>query len=405
MVTKIRLGWLLVFMMASVSLTANEKSRFSLEEKRPGLFVASELPKEHPAKIASHCNDSRSAGCGSEATSCGKCGECECRCDRMAMPNKNVTPSARGCYDRDGFYTFADFLYWTSNEKAGLKLTLYNIDIDQFNRAVSIPLGNSWDPGVRAGIGGNLPYDGWDINGYWTYFKNKTSRSYSGTSDAGFLGLVGIWLFTAPTNVTQTDGHYELRYNAADVELGRAFYVSSALSLRPFVSGEAIWLDRYFLVNVAAENAGISAPDAPGYYRATVDYWGAGPRAGMNSKWYFCKGFNISSNLSFSYLYGKYTESMKTLQTQSGTPDGRLTRFKDYGTWISVPHLQLFLGVGWEKCFGCNRYFFNIEAGWEDNEFWDLPGFSVPSAYSESVFPIAGKVSTQGLTARVRFDF
>ena len=46
-------------------------------------------------------------------------------------------------------------------------------------------------------------------------------------------------------------------------------------------------------------------------------------------------------------------------RSNEDVPDADLHSAKDEGCWLSVPHLQILLGISWEKYFDCRRYFLN----------------------------------------------
>ena len=147
------------------------------------------------------------------------------------------------CDDQGVVDVWADFLWWSTNfsQAPGLSTELATIipsldnPIDNLKIKVKRPTAH-WDPGARVGLGWNTGYDNWDVQGYWTFFYNSTHKhnapldlDVQTTEEAGFgEGKVKL----------------RFRYNVADVELGKSYYVSSHFYVRPFTGVHAIWLSQ-----------------------------------------------------------------------------------------------------------------------------------------------------------------
>lgn len=325
-----------------------------------------------------------------------------CCVDPCPTQCKDVTPSARGCYCRDGFTVFADFLYWTANEELSIGYAFHYTDTTEEIGSI-VNLDTGMDPGFRIGVGGNFGYDGWDLTGAWTYYHNSSADSISVLADSLGLGLSSNFLTSANRSIPTASATWKLNFNAINVDLGRAFYVSKGLSLRPYISSETVWIHRWLAVDYALENSGSPViTNTPGKYRGRNNFWGTGPRVGMDTKWYLgCTGLNLTSNLALSMLYGELKANSMCAQG----PNNLVTADFNNNFWNAIPHLQIMLGLGWESCFCSDQYFISFSAGWEFNEFWHLQSFMYPQSAISIVVPISEAVFMQGLTFRTKFDF
>lgn len=315
---------------------------------------------------------------------------------------KDVTPSARGCHCRNGYFGFADFLYWTANEDSSTNYAFHLTDtVGQIGSVVNLDTGA--DPGFRIGVGGNFSYDGWDLAAAWTYYHNSSTNSVSVFTNGTTLGLLSVFLTDANPGIPTASATWKLNYNALNLDLGRAFYVSKGLSLRPFISSETVWMHRWFAVNYGLEDAGnLNIVNTPGKYRGRANFWGTGPRAGMDTKWYLgCTGLNLTSNLALSMLYGEFKTS--AMCVQSPVNSLRVDYTNKY--WSAIPHLQILFGLGWESCFCSDQYFLSFSAGWELNKFWDVNRFLNASPNVETLLATSSGIFMQGLTFRTKFDF
>lgn len=320
-------------------------------------------------------------------------------------------------------YVTAAFLWWLPDE-ADFSLG--------FNQTPSIvaPAGvsgsilrfrNSWDPGFRVGLGwqSHTP-EGWDVYVDWTWYKNKTSQNATVATPAGVgAGIVPYWgasvFNSAPGLFGNMNASWRLLYNMIDLELGREFYVSCGLSLRPFMSVEGGWIHRKWSVSYSnlLSTSAVTLDGDPQSYSSKSNYWGVGPRAGLNGNWHLGAGFKFFGNLSGSLLSGRVSKNAATFSnTGVLAPVLGSNTFSDGKIFRIVPHLQAIVGGGWEFCFSCEQYRFAFTAGWEVNEFWNVPMALFPdTTVIGSGTGITNRenrshnIGMSGLTAEVRFDF
>ena len=165
------------------------------------------------------------------------------------------TATARPEVDGRGWFISVDLLYW----KARIGGTEYAYT-DQ-DRIASLPIKGrkksiefDWDWGIRAGLGYNFDYDGWDFRARCTWWETGGSNSVRAGLNSSVIPLRGSSALTTVPAVNQTVGEfifatraksmYNLDYQTVDVELGRDYYVSSTLSLRPFWGLKTAWIDQ-----------------------------------------------------------------------------------------------------------------------------------------------------------------
>lgn len=361
-------------------------------------------------------------------------------CPPMSVYNRNVNPPA-ACMNpcvNDIFVTGA-FLWWLTDEND------FSLGFNQKTPYVTptstvIGLGANgniinfdyqWDPGFRVGLGWQShSAEGWDIVLDWTWYLNKTTQTESAVNttpsspsvNAG-QGIVPFWgssFLAANPFYGNMKADYRLHYNMIDLELGRDFFVSCALSLRPFLSVEGGWIHREWNVLYTDFLAPVSLGSflASDSYSTKSNYWGVGPRAGLGGNWWLGAGFKLFGNLSGSLLSGRITKNTASLTDSSFT--GGVTS-TDIQTWTNdplfrvVPHLQAAVGAAYDICFSCEQYRFSISAGWEVNEFWNVSkviftdtntsanGSGVTTPFNRA--NRSNNIALSGLTAEARFDF
>ncbi len=311
--------------------------------------------------------------------------------------NGMINPPARPVV-RDGvdLWVQAEVLFMHATED-GLAYSIKNEGPGPVVDGSVKNVGYDWNWGFRAGIGYNLPHDGWDILLNWTWLRSNENKKESPNAPE-----VVLQTQTAPTQAavagTSAKGRARLHTNFLDFELGREFFVSKRLTLRPFAGVRAGWLNRNFRYEYhvpGAENEGHN------HNR----FRGAGLRGGLNTQWGLCHGWSLFADLALSLIYGK--QRLHSHQDQEA--DGVETRIQHvHNHWTTVrPMIDLGAGLRWDHLFNCDAYRLRIQLGWEQmtlfgfNKDMNFVNANAPGKYTFN----QGDLSWSGLALQFRFDF
>ncbi|HSW73035.1 MAG TPA: Lpg1974 family pore-forming outer membrane protein [Chlamydiales bacterium] len=363
---------------------------------------------------------------------------------------RNINPSARGCPGNCGFFVTADFLWWRADENdlpyafvqnqtgpfsftiadAGFNnsVTTFTETIPTFGYVANINY--RWRPGFRVGIGWNTPHDGWDTSLEWTWYRNSSIDSVHQDMVLGTVAGTGTLAtgvvkqgVTPPSPIPEqvtpiwsdsARAHWTLLFNMIDWELGRAFYVSEGLSLRPFASVRGGWINRKFIVEQGNPNLGgtdFSVAFEPSTFFAKNNYWGVGPRFGLNTDWRFCGGWMLYGNMAASILYGHVFRNFETVNDFASFVGASRSRpllasniTNKKHVWRAVPNTQVAFGFGWGDCVNCNSMFFSIRLGWEASFFWNMQNFVLATGNLAGL-SAAHSLSLVGATLSAKLDF
>lgn len=335
-----------------------------------------------------------------------------------------INPPARPVV-KDGVDLFVtgEVLIW----KATADDLDYAVQLDQvptFSNAKSgegVHFKGKWNVGFRVGIGYNMPHDGWDLNLAWTRFNSHSKDSDDNDCNCVSNIFQPIYYpkdYNVDTDagapyVTEADGKYwRANLNIVDLELGREFFVSKWMTLRPFLGVRGAWLRQktrfeyeggnFFNTDLTTFLPGANAD----YVFMKNNHWGVGLRAGMNTTWGLGAGVSLYGNCALSALWGK----MKLTQTQTLENDvteatGVLTNFSDRFTVVR-PVLDLAAGLRYDTLFADDSWGFGIWAGWEQHYFWDQMRFL---KFSGEKFAQMGQnegdFSVGGVNVGMSFDF
>lgn len=322
------------------------------------------------------------------------------------LPPKDATRSARTCHDLNGVYVTGDFLYWKARQDgleyaASFTITPNPPDTDVKIRAFEIDY--EYKPGFRIGLGGDLPFKGWDVHLNWTRFRFDISSTtvsnehnlliLEGNLDRGF-GFVG----------NKATGRWDFSYNSLDFDWGRRLFLDSTLIVRPSFGMKTLWIRhkvRKVLDNVetfAPGGQGIPAP--PETVNIDFDVWGIGPFAAFYGKWNWIYGLGLAGSIKGAIIWYdtdvKFFAREDELQGQAVTVTNIDLK---YGANRVRPVAELFVGLDWEWCFIPKWLSVQLSIGYETQYLWSM--LAAPIDSGASVLPF----SFEGLTFKGRLDF
>ena len=187
-----------------------------------------------------------------------------------------ITPSAEpsvcGCVTP---FVTADFISWRAQED-GLDFSFNGTSIagveagflpETASRGTVKSPHFSYEPGFKVGAGLKFEHDGWDLFAQYTWWRKNTGKHNSKSSlteksngssyviatsplhsaafAEGELGVGGQGSGLATPAVQKASATWALHFNVLDAELGRNFWISKYLTLRPFIGMKFSWLTQH----------------------------------------------------------------------------------------------------------------------------------------------------------------
>jgi len=303
-----------------------------------------------------------------------------------------------------------------------------------------------WDWGFKIGAGINMPHDGWDLFAQWTRFHPE--REHAVTSVPAFNASTPpnavVYPLFLPMNTGSDDGtvggynqfgpgfsaaaSWKLRLDLIDLELGREFYVSKWLTLRPHIGLRNAWVHQRLHIEYDGLIDNQAAPvQIPALYvNLKNNFWGLGPRAGLNTQWNLTCGFSIFGEFAASLMLGHFnifesqSPAINTADGSALTPatccqPNNSEVFRDEFRAMRAA-LDLAIGLRYQTTFSCDRYGLMLSLGWEHHYFFSqnqLYRLATTGAASNNpanryaFTPVSnqGDLNTQGVTLTVEFDF
>ncbi|MBS0653443.1 MAG: hypothetical protein JSR39_07970 [Verrucomicrobia bacterium] len=258
--------------------------------------------------------------------------------------------------------------------------------------------------GFRAGIGYNIPHDSWDLYAYWTHY-NTDAEGHSHTADGE--GLFPTWGFFSPgSNQTRyalnANARLRLNLNIIDVELGREYTVGKWLNFRPSMGIRTGFIDQHYHVVyrpiILEVGSGFAADDI----KLKNDYWGVGPKAGIDTQWVFGRGFCIYGSAAISLLFGEFE-----IRRSEFIPNSPFSNKAHHDFHQVRAITDIAIGIGWDIMLAHDQYHLSIRGGYEQHLYFGQNQFDrvYYTAFMSNIGSNLGDLSLQGWTASLRVDF
>jgi hypothetical protein len=305
---------------------------------------------------------------------------------------------------RDGadLFVFGDLIYWNAHEN-GLQVAVKNEgSTTNLSDSKVKTIHGKWNVGFRTGIGYNTMHDGWDLRLTWLRFTDN------GHNNNHIHGRNAIY----PTRVhpaelpffspgfTKLKSAWHLRLNQLDLDLGREFFVSKWLTLRPHFGLRTDWIRQ----TLEADYTGPSnRPFANRFETELKDHWwGLGLEGGFDTQWGLGNGWSIFGDLSAAIIYGFHHMKYETEAQPTNVDVDMADRYR-----VSHPILDLEMGLRWDNMFSNDRFHLGLQIGWEHHIYFSQNQFPlfVDNASLGSFVANQGDLTLQGWTFSARFDF
>ena len=326
-----------------------------------------------------------------------------------------VTPSGEPAVTRwaDPYLT-ADFIWWRATQE-GMEYAFNGVTDE-----TAVPLKNadkgsmqhpdfSYEPGFKLGFGLKFRHDGWDFFSQYTWLHVDDADSSVRRDRDGDSEVFSNIAFPAHSDSLknfrsdEAEASWNLHLNVLDLELGRNFWISKWLTMRPFVGMKFDWIDQDF--NVAYETlhtnttVRANANNSNYYVKMDQDQWAVGLRAGLDTTWYMWKKWAVFGELALSGMLNDFDVTRKDrahLVNGVSYTQAHIDRSNHNVTAI----LEWALGLRFETAFHDDDYMFMLQAGWEEQIWFGQNQFVFLSNNNSG-----GDLSFQGLTIKAGFYF
>ncbi len=288
-----------------------------------------------------------------------------------------------------------DFIYWELLADQ-LDLGTINITSPSPQEFKVLKFKTVYHPGFKVGVGTYFKKDDWDLFVQYTRL-NKTETTFFNPANktgtfytAWFLTSVGS--FNLSNISTDIKAVWKMDLDKIDIELGRSYYLSKWLIVRPFISLSSHILDQRYELSLTTNQL---------YSSLTKnDSWSIGPRFGISTNWILYKGFKLFGYGALSLLFAE--NEIKG----SGEENLIIYNVEKVDKYILRDVQELKLGIGWESYFTHDKWHIDITAAYEAQRYSHTNYMSYISQINTEGNEIkSGDLYVHGLTLSARFDF
>lgn len=233
-----------------------------------------------------------------------------------------------------------------------------------------------WDWGIRAAIGYNFEYDSWDTNLEYTWLSTSGSRSVTAGLNSIDIPLKGAARIVSNCSTFSSfeiakiaKSQFDFDYNTLVLELGRQYFLSKMLAVRPHIGLRTSWIE---LQQVTRYSGGEQSDNGLGVHTVDIkdesDFWGLGLRAGLNTNWFLGNGFSIFGNFSSSLLFGVFDVDHREKFTLCQDTTGKIKIDANQHRFVPVGALQL--GLAYQRYINDNKQHVYIRLGYDTVYYW-----------------------------------
>lgn len=257
-----------------------------------------------------------------------------------------------------------------------------------------------WDWGFRLGAGYNTPKDGWDIDLSWTRIYNQAHGHQNSHSSNTLFPAWTVAANPFAGTIHHAKAHLHIHLNQIDLDLGREFYVSKSLTVRPFAGLRTDWISQHYTIHMK----GVATSDAS-FLEQTAHlkskFWGFGFAAGLGTEWWIKGGWALYGDAAMSLLMGFFDIDQKGSQNAVNV----WSQDKNFRSGKAI--LDLGLGFKWATLLHDNRFGLTFKAGYEYHLYFNQNQFvaSTGNTALELFNPVKGDLAYQGVTGSIQFDF
>jgi len=300
-----------------------------------------------------------------------------------------------------------DVLYWRANVE-GTEYTITDNSTDLIPWTGTMKsISPSWDWGFRVGVGYNFEHDNWDAQLQYTYFNNTFSDvSAAGNNDSVTTQRAVPWIVSGDTGTTvdnaeRASSQFNLWFNNLDLQLGRNYFVSSCLSLRPFIALQTAWMQLKQDTQYTGGTTGTPLANNTIVVNEKSYFWGMGPEFGMSSRWVLGNGISFFGLLQGSLLYGNFDVNYRCYYSPDTTRNNVQINADVHQF---VPNARFNLGLRYDTYIENNTQHIAVLLGY-DSQYWWSANQMLDFGNQREADYRDGDVGMQGVTLEVRWDF
>lgn len=347
--------------------------------------------------------------------------------------SRGVLESARPCSECASFSSSASFLLWQGKlwglefaSKSTVPNSLGGPD-QTFDQKLYVP-DFGWRPGFKINLGSNLPYDDWDLDANWTFYREECTslkKHFHSVISPDGIGVIPLWIYPFlqiaggntgnPLRYGFAAANWKMHFNSFHLELGRFFFPNGSIPMRLKLGVKGALINQFYHVKYDGGTT-ILATDpttsltglfqySSSHFQVATDQWGLGPRLGLESRWKVWRGFSLIGDGSFSVLCSYFDLKTRYQDVIIPLPTNASMKMREHFRELT-PVCEAMLGLDWSTCFS-EKYYLGISIGYECQYWWSVNHArrNFVQTLPGETFDSRGDLQMQGLNASVKMDY
>ncbi len=325
-----------------------------------------------------------------------------------AKPMMNqITPPAGPLVNNGAdVYLTADFIWWKAQQD-GLNFASTGYQSSEApthdaDKGSMTEPHFKYEPGFKVGLGVLCGHDNWDIFAQYTWLNVPEHATKKTVSTDGLelnSTLQADFYDVSPDPWESISGKWGFKMNVLDLEMGRNFWISKRLTLRPHIGMKFSWLKQDFDFSGNTAAFGEGAADFSSDF--DLSQFGTGIRGGVNTAFYLWNKWSIFGDLDVTALWNDFKSSRKdSYNLESDESDVFHPLNVHYHPFTVTTVLEMALGLRFETIFSKGRYMYMLQAGWEE-QIWFNQGQFINLTSPNAL----GNLTMEGLTIKTGFWF
>ena len=148
-------------------------------------------------------------------------------------------------------------------------------------------------PGLKVGLGTHFNHDGWDLLAEWTYLYGNYRQNHISVDAGSGKGLASVQQivlrdgYSSTFDLSSAASRWKQEFNVVDVEMGRDFFLSRYLTMRPHMGFKTAWIhettqNTYTVLPNVVDDILPNLLDTA-VFQNTEHMWGIGIRTGFDT--------------------------------------------------------------------------------------------------------------------------
>ena len=271
-----------------------------------------------------------------------------------------------------------------------------------------------WTGGCRVAMGFYLNYDCLNAEANWTYIRinNDSGKNVTGGVLLPFWLTPNLDLGLFVNDNISSSARWTGNLNTLDIKLGKPYHISRFVIFNPHLGLRMAWIDQdYTSRNGGNFDLTLIGDGENLEMSAKNDFWGVGPRVGIDTEWHFADSWYLFGNMAASLLYSHFDVFQEVILDKK-----TLYQLK-HDFYTNSPNMEIILGLCWCHLFSKNRYMVSLKAAYEMHQWWeqnrlrrffdkDSGILGNPLSASSSNDEVArGDLTVNGFSFAIQFDF